>query len=297
MYCENCGKKINDNDQFCTDCGKKIELESEVVPENHEGLKENIPKKRKLRIVLLVILSLFFISGIIFVYSKWVSIQTKTSVESEETSMVDNTAAVVNIFCDTDYGGTGTIMSKEGIIVTNEHVLSGATMCVVTLPNPVTGEIVELYKAEPIIFPKLSEQYDIAFLEIYDVVVDDDGEELGTFPAILPYLQFSDNCQYYQYKLGESIKIYGYPITSNNYNLTVTEGIISNFDDDGYILTSAKIDSGNSGGLVLNQEGCVVGIPTAIREGDYQNLGVIIPFDYVYGLLEEAVAQEENSTL
>ncbi|MFA7676260.1 MAG: trypsin-like peptidase domain-containing protein, partial [Candidatus Shapirobacteria bacterium] len=81
----------------------------------------------------------------------------------------------------------------------------------------------------------------------------------------------------YSPSLGENVIIYGYPVTSGGYNLTITDGIISSLNDDGTILTSAKIDSGNSGGLAVNQNGCFVGVPSAVVNGDYQNLGVIIP--------------------
>jgi S1-C subfamily serine protease len=57
--------------------------------------------------------------------------------------------------------------------------------------------------------------------------------------------------------------------------------VISSFSDEGVILTSAKIDQGNSGGLAVDQKGCMVGVPVAVSEGTYQNLGVIISTDLI----------------
>jgi len=62
-------------------------------------------------------------------------------------------------------------------------------------------------------------------------------------------------------------------------NLIVTEGIISGTTDDGLnFYTSAKIDSGNSGGLAVskvNNEICIVGVPTWLSQGEYNNLAMI----------------------
>ena len=67
-------------------------------------------------------------------------------------------------------------------------------------------------------------------------------------------------------------------------NLIVTEGIISGESEYGYF-TSAKLDSGVSGGLVVAKENgtpCLVGIPTAASIGEFENLGVIQPISNIY---------------
>ena len=67
-------------------------------------------------------------------------------------------------------------------------------------------------------------------------------------------------------------------LTTGNYNLTVTEGVVSNIDDSGIILTSAKVDYGNSGGLAVDKSNCMIGVPTWILspEGSAQNLGALL---------------------
>ena len=71
-------------------------------------------------------------------------------------------------------------------------------------------------------------------------------------------------------------------------NLIVTEGIISGTTEDGLnFYTSAKIDSGNSGGLAIskiNNEICIVGIPTWLSQGEYDNLAMIQSWEKIKGL-------------
>ena len=158
------------------------------------------------------------------------------------------------------------------------------------MPNPTTGAPVSIYESKPVIVPTLSREYDIAMLEIDGSYTDSDGTTWGDYPTIFPAFNPPD-CGNQQSQLGDSIKIYGYPVTSGGYNLTVTEGIISSFSDDGDILTSAKIDSGNSGGLAIDKNGCFIGIPSAVISGDYQNLGVIIPPNIIEKFLNDAQNQ------
>jgi uncharacterized RDD family membrane protein YckC len=195
--------------------------------------------------------------------------------------------AVVNVLCPkTKNGGSGTIFTKEGIILTNEHVVRGSEVCLVTIPNSTNGSPDEIYVAQPTIVPIYSKKYDIALLEITKEFVDDDGTKYGDFPKQFHAFSGSTgSCENYVPRLGEEVKIYGYPVTSGGYNLTITDGIISSFSDDKNILTSAKIDNGNSGGLAINNDNCFVGIPSAVLEGEHQNLGVIISTELILEFL------------
>jgi hypothetical protein len=67
-------------------------------------------------------------------------------------------------------------------------------------------------------------------------------------------------------------------------NLILTEGIISGKSKNGYF-TTAKIDTGNSGGLAVAKEDgemCIVGIPTWVSVGELDSLGIIQPIDNIY---------------
>ncbi len=86
-------------------------------------------------------------------------------------------ASVVNIYCPSTTskiegsGGSGTIMSQDGIILTNSHIIPQdkinifveETGCLVILPDPITGQAKEMYLAHPIVLPDISDKYDLAF--------------------------------------------------------------------------------------------------------------------------------------
>lgn len=72
---------------------------------------------------------------------------------------------------------------------------------------------------------------------------------------------------------GERIVVLGYPTIGAKNDVTVTEGIISGYEDDFYI-TSAKIERGVSGGVaVLVDKNCYLGIPVFVRRGEIESLG------------------------
>jgi len=209
----------------------------------------------------------------------------------------NNARSVVNVLCDDGSGGSGTIFTEDGLILTNNHVITNAAFCLVTLPDPATGHAEYIYHAQPLVVPYLSTQYDIAVLSIDSSYTDSDGKTWGDYPTSFPKFTVPDSCgSSTSPQLGDSIRVYGYPVTSGGYNLTVTDGIVSSFTDDSKILTSAKIDNGNSGGLAVDQSsGCFIGIPSAVESGNYQNLGVIIPKSIIKDFLDQISAQ--SSTL
>jgi S1-C subfamily serine protease len=280
MFCKNCGQIIESGQKFCKNCGQELKLGKFFI------LTQWFKEHRK-GILIIIGVIIFFV--IVSIFSEDSSSPTTTqNIPAEQPSykhvltQEEIASSVVNIFCSNkegtkDMGGSGIIIAEDGGILTNYHVIAETDICLVTLPNLISGAPNEIYVASPVIIPELSEQYDLAFLGITDAFVDDYGNIYGTFPNTFKSFDDSSFCSGYVPKLGENIKIYGYPVTSGGYNLTITDGVISSFSDDGLILTSAKVDSGNSGGLAVNQNGCFVGIPSAVNLGEYQNLGVIIP--------------------
>ena len=166
----------------------------------------------------------------------------------------------------------------------------------VIFPDPTTGQAIEMYWASPYVYPDLSDDYDLAYLEIHDVFRDEDGVPAGTFPRTFDTFAEDDEgygriCLVEQTALGDPIQIYGYPASTGSFNLSVTEGIISSVLEEGFFITSAKVDAGNSGGLAVDRRGCMIGVPSAVLEGTYENLGVIIS----NALIEDfAVKLEEN---
>lgn len=272
MFCKYCGTKNEGKVKYCKNCGQEI-----------KRIKSSIFNRRK---VVKILIFLLVVVGIVLTII-WLISKKNNQYNNGQVSL-----SVVNILCDNESGGSGTMISSDGYVVTNNHVITESELCLVTIPNFETGAPEEIYVAEPIIISSLSEQYDIAMLRIFMAYEDSDGKIWGEYPKTFIAYQRPSSCGKNNSKMGEPVRIYGYPVASGGYNLTITDGIISSFTDDGEILTSAKIDSGNSGGLAVDKNGCILGIPSAVLTGEYENLGVIIPNNTILEFLDKA--QLEN---
>ncbi len=76
--------------------------------------------------------------------------------------------------------------------------------------------------------------------------------------------------------LGDGVVILGYPSIGDQKNVTVTDGIVSGFDDN-YFITSAKVEKGNSGGAAISLGGnCYLGTPTFSWAGEIESLARIL---------------------
>lgn len=165
--------------------------------------------------------------------------------------------------------GSGVIISSDGYIVTNNHVIDEATELEITLNNR------KKYKAELIGADKNN---DIALLKIE---VDDE----------LPYIPFSNSDNL---KIGEWVLAVGNP-----YNLksTVTAGIISakgrdlkgDANIDSFIQTDAAVNPGNSGGALVNTRGELVGINTAItsKTGSFIGYSFAVPSNIAKKIIDD----------
>jgi serine protease Do len=164
--------------------------------------------------------------------------------------------------------GSGVIISEDGYIVTNNHVIKDATELEVTLNNNKT------YKAKLV---GTDSKMDIALLKV-------DADEK------LPYATFgnSDNM-----KVGEWVLAVGNP-----YNLTstVTAGIVSakardlsNNGIQSFIQTDAAVNPGNSGGALVNTRGELIGINTMIssQTGSYVGYSFAVPSNLARKIVED----------
>ncbi|MEM7771363.1 MAG: HhoA/HhoB/HtrA family serine endopeptidase [Cyanobacteria bacterium P01_A01_bin.37] len=164
--------------------------------------------------------------------------------------------------------GSGFIISSDGQLVTNAHVVSGAEMVTVTLKDGRTfdGRVVG---ADPIT--------DVAVIKIE--ATDLPSVTLGSSEDLIP---------------GQWAIAIGNPMGLDN---TVTAGIISAIDRSSsqvgipnkrvrFIQTDAAINPGNSGGPLLDDQGRVIGINTAIR-ADAQGLGFAIPIETAARIAEQ----------
>lgn len=78
---------------------------------------------------------------------------------------------------------------------------------------------------------------------------------------------------------GDQVVILGYPSIGSASDITATEGIISGYEN-GYYITSAKVDHGNSGGVaILIKDNCYLGVPTYVQAGELESLARILDFN------------------
>lgn len=165
--------------------------------------------------------------------------------------------------------GSGVIISEDGYIVTNNHVIKDATELEVTLNNN------KSYKAKLI---GTDSKMDIALLKI-------------STDEKLPYSTFADSDQV---KVGEWVLAVGNPY---NLNSTVTAGIVSakarNLDNrngiQSFIQTDAAVNPGNSGGALVNTRGELIGINTMISSptGSYAGYSFAVPSNITRKIIED----------
>ena len=161
--------------------------------------------------------------------------------------------------------GSGFILSADGLIMTNAHVVDGADEVIVTLPDK------REFKAKIIGADKRS---DIALVKI---------EATG-----LPAVKIGDVSRL---KVGEWVMAIGSPFGLDN---TVTAGIVSAKQRDTgdylpFIQTDVAINPGNSGGPLINMRGEVVGINSQIysRSGGSMGISFAIPMDEAFRVSEQ----------
>jgi len=171
--------------------------------------------------------------------------------------------------------GTGIIVSEDGMVLTNKHVVAeeGVNYTVMTKQG-------KKYSAEVLATDPFQ---DIALLQIQGVRdLDDGGQVQEDFPAI--DLGDSDNLRIGQYALtiGNAL---------GEFKNTVSVGVISGLDRsitasgagkiqtmEGLIQTDAAVNQGNSGGPLVNLQGEVIGINTAMAQSA-ENIGFAIPIN------------------
>ena len=153
--------------------------------------------------------------------------------------------------------GTGFIIDHEGYILTNNHVVKGADIIKVTLQNEKEYEA-RLVGSDP--------KTDVALIKI----VKKNGEHIS-----FPFISMGNS---EKVEVGEWVVAIGNPFGLSH---TVTTGVVSakgrNIGSgpyDEFIQTDASINPGNSGGPLLNMDGDVIGINTAIFSGSGGNVGI-----------------------
>jgi serine protease Do len=165
-----------------------------------------------------------------------------------------------------DAGGSGFVISRDGLVVTNYHVVEGASEVKVHLGDrDYPAEVKGTDQATDIALLKINAGNDLRYLELGD----------------------SDSV-----RVGDWIMVIGNPL---NLDKTVTTGVvsakgrsigISDASFENFIQTDAAINFGNSGGPLVNLRGEVVGIATAINWGA-ENIGFAVPVNTLREVLPQ----------
>ncbi len=232
----------------------------------------------------------------------------QTRTERKQTNLSDivqewrKTTALV--FCQYGYlgdysyrevSGSGLLVSLNGVpqVITNSHVVSNSrndlNSCWIKFPDQ-TGA--STYTVSPQSITHDSGGYDVAYLNLSMYSQNDIHAKEGISSISNRARSDSYLCKNAP-NVGDHILILGYPVygtpislsrlySQNPIEVTATEGVISGKDGI-YYTTSAKIDSGNSGGLAIDETNdCYFGIPTWNKSGNFESLGRILPASYIF---------------
>lgn len=184
---------------------------------------------------------------------------------------------------DQQSAGTGIILNEDGIVITNRHVVpSGSTQVSIVLSDGTRLDNIAIIGRT-----NESDPLDIAFLKI----TDKKGKTLK--PAIL-----GDSAQV---QVGDKVIAIGNAL--GQFQNTVTSGIISGYGRSiiagdetssetlqNLFQTDAAINQGNSGGPLVNIDGQVIGVNTAVAGGSAENLGFAIPVNDIKGLIDSVLS-------
>jgi S1-C subfamily serine protease len=196
-------------------------------------------------------------------------------VAREATVYITSTVYRRTVFFGNQYPvrdlGSGFIIDDSGRILTNNHVISGSNQVEVTLPDQ-TRHRAEILVRDP--------QDDLALIQI-------------TPKKKLPFLPLGDSDKL---QVGQKVLAIGNPF---GLDLTLTTGVVSSLGRtieagrgerlEGMIQTDAAINSGNSGGPLLDSQGNVIGVNTAIYAPSGGNVGVgfAMPVNRAKAMLED----------
>lgn len=169
--------------------------------------------------------------------------------------------------------GSGVVIGAKGLVLTNEHVIAGASDVTVILPDR------RSFQAEVI---GADANFDIAVLQMVGAK-DLPVVEVGTSSDLM---------------IGEPVVAIGNPFGLAN---TVTTGVVSALHRvieagervyEDFVQTDAAINPGNSGGALLNIEGKLIGINTAIHS-EGRGIGFAIPIDKAQAIVQEVLQYGE----
>ena len=197
------------------------------------------------------------------------TIKAKTS--SDFSGIIENAVESVVTIKTNVAQGTGFIITNDGYVVTNAHVLEGARYATATLSNLDTKSMTLI---------GYDSNIDLALLKIS-----------GSYSPL--ELGDSDNVH-----VGEKVVAIGNPL---GLSFSVTEGIVSavhrviSNSPGAYIQTDAALNPGNSGGPLINTDGKIIGINNFKLSGD--NLGFALESNYIKEYINQIAQENLNQTI
>ncbi|MBI3961196.1 MAG: trypsin-like peptidase domain-containing protein, partial [Deinococcus sp.] len=173
-------------------------------------------------------------------------------------------SSVVQLFVTfpdgTQVTGSASLVNASGIFLTNAHVVASNGQLPVEIQVLVTngkGELPQPSYLAGVLSNGLDSNLDLAVLSLTSEITPAGTLAPVQLPLPMSPLVLGDSNAL---DLGDPLFIVGYP--AGSVALTLTTGTVSSFDPDGFIVSDARIASGNSGGAALNARGELIGVPT-----------------------------------
>lgn len=215
---------------------------------------------------------------------------------------------VINGRLQTIWTGSGTIVSPNGVILTNAHVAA-----------PLSPGLAILYNDPELLFGEEPDQLVVALsasadlpptemyvaelaaadgsldLAVIKITADLDGNPLDAAALDLPFVEIGDSNTM---SLGDEIRILGYP-GAGGQTITFTRGNVAGFEsqnrvgDRAWIKTDATISPGNSGGLGVNAMGQIIGVPSFGQEAIGGAINRLRAINYALPLIEAAAVSKQ----
>jgi putative serine protease PepD len=188
---------------------------------------------------------------------------------------------------DATTGGSGTLISPTGLILTNSHIAEpNAPGLAVAYVDPSTrsetnppyltvmmttgpsSPAVAKYRARPV---AVDGYLDLSVVQIYATI---DGKPVSPGSLHLPYLTIGNVAKL---QLDQPVTVLGFPSVADSQSITVTSGVLSTFVPDpmGHVKdrrfeleTTARVAHGNSGGAAIDGAGHLIGVPSAVIPGE-----------------------------
>lgn len=197
--------------------------------------------------------------------------------QAERAKLISATVQIYGLFkkdgkLTPRYTGSGTILTSNGMILTNAHVASPAAQGEPDMEPDALGIAIIESEDKPAVPSYLATvravdgYLDLAVIQIISTI---DGTSVDPNSLNLPFVELGDSNQIH---VGDHVSIFGYPGIGGD-TITFTQGSVSGFTsedqlgDRAWIKTDATIAGGNSGGLGADDNAHIIGVPTLASAG------------------------------